>query len=140
MAGAAGRTGRGASQRKVCDMSTDALYTTKRVNGILVVIFRQSQMLNAVIIEQVSAGLKELVDVADEEKFVVDFSQVNYLSSSALGMLIGLQRRVMQKKGQIKLSGIKPEIMEIFRITKLDTVFDIYKDAAAAVEAFRSNR
>ncbi len=68
-------------------MSTDALYTTKRVNGILVVIFRQSQMLNAVIIEQVSTGLKELVDVADEEKFVVDFSQVNYLSSSALGML-----------------------------------------------------
>ena len=116
-------------------MSTDALYATKRVNGILVVIFRQSQMLNAVIIEQVSAGLKELIDAADEKKFVVDFSQVNYLSSSALGMLIGLQRRVMQKKGQIKLSGI----MEVFRITKLDTVFDIYKDAAAAVETFRSN-
>jgi len=140
MAGAAGRTGRGASQGEVCDMSTDALYATKRVNGILVVIFRQSQMLNAVIIEQVSAGLKEVVEKAAEEKFVVDFSQVNYLSSSALGMLIGLQRRVMQKKGQIKLSGIKPEIMEIFRITKLDTVFDIYKDAAAAVEASRSNQ
>ena len=139
MAGAAGPPGRGASQRKVCDMATDALYATKRVNGILVVIFRQSQMLNAVIIEQVSAGLKEVVEKAAEEKFVVDFSQVNYLSSSALGMLIGLQRRVMQKKGQIRLSGIKPEIMEVFRITKLDTVFDIYKDAAAAVEAFRSN-
>ena len=87
-----------------------------------------------------SAGLKEVVEKAAEEKFVVDFSQVNYLSSSALGMLIGLQRRVMQKKGQIKLSGIRPEIMEVFRITKLDTVFDIYKDAAAAVEAFRSNQ
>ena len=139
MAGA-GRTGSGASQGKVCDMSTDALYTTKRVNGILVVIFRQSQMLNAVTIEQVSAGLKELIDAADEEKFVVDFSQVSHLSSSALGMLISLQRRVMQKKRQLKLSGIRPEIMEIFRITKLDTVFDIYKDAAAAIETFRSNQ
>ena len=120
-------------------MATDALYATKRVKDILVVIFRQSQMLNAVTIEQVGTGLKGLVDTADEEKFVIDFSQVNYLSSSALGMLIGLQRRVMQKKGQLKLSGIRPEIMEVFRITKLDTVFDIYKDASAAIEAFRSN-
>jgi anti-anti-sigma factor len=121
-------------------MSTDALYATKRVNGILVIIFRQNQMLNAVTIEQVSAGLKELIDAADEEKFVVDFSQVDYLSSSALGMLISLQRRVMQKKGQIRLSGISQEIMEVFHITKLDTVFDIYKDAVAAVEAFRSSQ
>jgi hypothetical protein len=29
--------------------------------------------------------------------------------------------------------------MEVFRITKLDTVFDIYKDSAGAVEAFRKN-
>ena len=121
-------------------MERDAYFTTRRVGDVLVVIFRQNQMLNAVTIEQVSAGLKELIDAADEEKFVVDFSQVDYLSSSALGMLISLQRRVMQKKGQIRLSGIRQEIMEVFHITKLDTVFDIYKDAAAAVEAFRSNQ
>ncbi|HUX02922.1 MAG: STAS domain-containing protein [Phycisphaerae bacterium] len=120
-------------------MATDALYATKRVDGVLVIIFRQSQMLNAVVIDQVSTGLKDLVEKAEENRFVVDFSRVNYLSSSALGMLIGLQRRVMQKKGQMKLSGISTEIMEVFRITKLDTVFDIYKEAAAAVEAFRSN-
>jgi anti-sigma B factor antagonist len=120
-------------------MATDALYTTKQVDGILVIILRQSQMLNAVVIDQVSEGLKTLVDKAEEQRFVLDFSRVNYLSSSALGMLIGLQRRIMQKKGQMKLSGISPEIMEVFRITKLDTVFDIFKDAPAAVEAFRGN-
>jgi anti-sigma B factor antagonist len=69
----------------------------------------------------------------------VDFDRVAYLSSSALGMLIGLQRRVLQRKGQMKLAGIDPEVMEVFRITKLDTVFDIYKDEPSAVEAFRKN-
>ena len=45
-------------------MATDALYTTKQVDGILVIILRQSQMLNAVVIDQVSEGLKTLVDKA----------------------------------------------------------------------------
>lgn len=54
-------------------------------------------------------------------------------------MLIGLQRRIVQRKGRMKLSGINPEVMEVFRITKLDTVFDIYKDESGAIEAFRKN-
>ena len=54
-------------------------------------------------------------------------------------MLIGLQRRVVQGKGRLKVAGINEEVMEVFRITKLDTVFDIYRDAPAAIEAFRKN-
>ena len=117
-------------------MASDVYYTTKSVDGIVVVVFRQSQMVNAITLDQVGTNLKELIDGAEEDRFVLDFSQVEYLSSSALGMLIGLQRRVAQKKGQ---SGINDEIEEVFRITKLDTVFDIYKDAAAAVDTYRSS-
>ena len=54
-------------------------------------------------------------------------------------MLIILHLRVIQRKGRVKLAGINNDIMEIFRITKLDTVFDIYKDAPAALEAYRKN-
>ena len=120
-------------------MANSAHYATKNVDGVLAIVFRQSQILNAVTIEEISTGLKALVDAAKENQFVLDFSRVTYLSSSALGMLISLQKRVLQKKGRLKLSGIREEIMEVFRITRLDTVFDIYKDAASAVEAFRSN-
>ena len=37
----------------------------------------------------------------------------------------------------MKLAGINDEVMEVFRITKLDTVFDIYMDEAGALQAFR---
>jgi anti-anti-sigma regulatory factor len=43
------------------------------------------------------------------------------------------------KGGQLKLAGIKDSIMEVFRITKLDEVFDIYKTEAIAIEAFGRN-
>lgn len=120
-------------------MATDSLYTTRQVDDVCVITFRQSHILDAVTIERMTASLKDLVDASVQARFVFDFQPVAYLSSSALGMLISLQKRFLQRKANLKLSGINDEIMEIFRITKLDTVFDIYKDLPSAVEACRKN-
>jgi anti-sigma B factor antagonist len=120
-------------------MMMDEHYAVRQAEGVSIVAFRQSHILDTVTIDRMAANLKDLIDGAAASRFLFDFGRVAYLSSSALGMLIGVQRRVVQRKGQMKLSGINPEVMEVFHITKLDTVFDIYKDEAAALEAFRKN-
>jgi anti-sigma B factor antagonist len=117
----------------------DELFSTRSVDGVKVLAFQQSHILDAATIDRMSASLKEVIETSAETKFLFDFDRVGYLSSNALGMLIGLHRRVMQRKGRLKLAGIHPDVMEVFRITKLDTVFDIYKDAPSAVESFRKN-
>jgi anti-sigma B factor antagonist len=117
----------------------DELYFTRSVDGVKVLAFQQTHILDAATIDRMSAGMKEVIETAAESKFLFDFDRVEYLSSNALGMLIGLQRRIAQRKGRLKLAGIRPEVMEVFRITKLDTVFDIYKDASSAIETFRKN-
>ena len=53
--------------------------------------------------------------------------------------LISLQKKVTLKGGKLKLAGIRDSIMEVFHITKLDEVFDIYKTEGAAVDAFGRN-
>jgi anti-sigma B factor antagonist len=118
---------------------SDELFSSRSVDGVKVLAFQQTHILDAATIDRVSASLKETIETSPETKFLFDFDRVGYLSSNALGMLIGLQRRIMQRKGRLKLAGIHPEVMEVFRITKLDTVFDIYKDAPSAIEAFRKN-
>jgi len=120
-------------------MPTDSLYVTHEVGDVTVVSFQQTQILDAMTIERMGTTLKQLIATNTSGRFVFDFSHVTYMSSSALGMLIGLQRRILQEQAQLKLCGVRDDIMEVFRITKLDTVFDIYKDAHAAVEAFRKN-
>jgi len=120
-------------------MATDEFYATRSIDGVRVVIFRQSHILDAATIERMAASLKELIDHSEETRFVFSFEPVQYLSSSALGMLIGLHKRCLQRRGEMKLAGINDEVMEVFHITKLDTVFDIYKDLPAALEAFRKN-
>jgi len=120
-------------------MATDKLYTTHDFEGITVVTFQQSHILDAMTIERMATSLKEPIEGSQDAKFIFDFARVTYLSSSALGMLIGLQRRIVQRKAAVKLAGVHDDIMEVFHITKLDTVFDIYKDGRAALEAYRKH-
>ncbi|MDA8043592.1 MAG: STAS domain-containing protein, partial [Pirellulales bacterium] len=58
------------------------------------------------------------------------------LSSAALGKLITLDRKVKASKGRMKMCNIRPEIFEVFHITKLNKVFDIRKDETEAITAF----
>jgi anti-sigma B factor antagonist len=61
---------------------------------------------------------------------------VEFLSSAALGKLITLNKKANTYQCQLKLSNIRPEIYEVFAITKLNKLFDIRDDEAAALAAF----
>ena len=64
------------------------------------------------------------------------FSDVEFLSSAALGKLITLDKKVKMAGGKLKLSNIRPEIYEVFAITRLNKLFTIYDDEGEAVAAF----
>jgi DNA repair exonuclease SbcCD ATPase subunit len=48
-----------------------------------------------------------------------------------------LDRKVKAAQGRLKMSNIRPEILEVFQITKLNKVFDIRAEEAEAVSAFQ---
>ena len=81
--------------------------------------------------------LFRLVDELGRRKILLNFGNVDFMSSAALGKLITLDRKVKAAKGRLKLSNIRPEILEVFQITKLNKVFDIRTDEAEAIAAFQ---
>lgn len=68
---------------------------------------------------------------------VIDFTNVHFLSSAVLGLLIRISKRVNENKGRLKLCGIGARIFDIFKITRLDEIFDIYDDAKKALSSLR---
>ncbi|MDP2895434.1 MAG: STAS domain-containing protein [bacterium] len=101
--------------------------------GCTIIRFRDKDILDQVNIHEMGEEMYAAVEGSPGINVVVDFDGVLYLSSSALGKLISLKRRVEENSGTIKMCRIKPEIMEVFRITKLDTIFDIRPDLKAAL-------
>jgi len=101
-----------------------------------IVEFVDRKILDEVGISQIGDQITALVAQAGQAKFIMDFTGVAHMSSSALGMLITIQKRVRERSGQLKLCGIHPAIMEVFTITRLNEVFDIHptrQDALASL-------
>jgi anti-sigma B factor antagonist len=87
-------------------------------------------------IQETGEQLYRLVEKEGLRNLLLDFGAVRYMSSAALGKLISLKKKLGHVNGRMKLCSIQPELLEVFRITRLDTVFEIYKDARSALERF----
>jgi anti-sigma B factor antagonist len=69
---------------------------------------------------------------------IVNLTNVEYLDSTALGVLIGGLKRLREKNGALDLVCPNPRIRRIFEITGLDKIFDIYMDEKLAVDKMKS--
>ncbi len=115
--------------------NTSRLSVTAR-NDITLVELIDRKLLDEMEISQISEQLNALVAGSDGPKLVVDFSAVAQMSSSALGMLITLHKRVREKEGQLRLCGIQPSIYEVFIITRLNEIFRICRSQEEALSSF----
>src|ERR1043166_8471768 len=103
---------------------------------VKVVDFVESKILDEANIAEIGQQLTALVESKDRPKILLDFHNVDHLSSAALGMLINVNNRVKQQNGQLRLSNIRPQIMEVFVITKLNRLFRIANTRADALGTF----
>lgn len=106
-------------------------------NDVQVVEFSDRKILEELSIREIEDQLFELVKGEGRVKLLLNFKNVEHLSSAALGMLINLEKQVSQKSGQLMLSDINPQIYEVFKITRLNKMFEIHDTAAQALSRFR---
>lgn len=72
---------------------------------------------------QVEAARSALDGV--ESSCTVDFSELEYISSAGLGVLLSVQKRLSKSGQSLKLTRLNQHIREIFRIAGFDKVFEI---------------
>jgi anti-sigma B factor antagonist len=82
----------------------------------------------------VKEQLESIIE-AQRPKVVVDLSGVSYVDSSGLAVFIEAMQRVAGYGGSFVICGLQDNVKHIFSIARLDQVFRIFPDQAAAVEA-----
>ncbi len=105
-------------------------YTDKAV----IIKFADEKILEDKDIAAVQEAIMSVVEQTQRINLVLDFSNVKFLSSAVLGLLIRVSKKVYERDGQLRLCNINPKIYEIFKITRLTKVFDIYPSTENAVE------
>ncbi len=71
-----------------------------------------------------------------EKKFVIDFSRTGYIDSSGLGVLVSLSKKIGEAGGELRLAGLNEDLLTLFELTKLDTLFAIVESTDEALAAF----
>jgi len=110
--------------------------TIQAQDEVNIVHFSDRKILEELSIREIEEELFALVSETPAIKLLLNFSNVEHLSSSALGMLINLQKEVNKQDGKLKLADIKPQIFEVFRITRLSRLFDIHNTVGDAIGKF----
>lgn len=89
--------------------------------GDAVVIIPSARFLQA-------ENVKSLVDHLPERRgklLVLDLNSAQFLTTSDFAQLVVLQRKVAGVRGKLRLINVPPELLDVFRITHLDQVFEI---------------
>ena len=114
---------------------SDRRIEVEEVGGATVVTFVDKRILDEQNIQLIGEQLFSLVEDQNRDKIVLDFENVEYLSSAALGKLITLNKKVKAVDGQLRLCSIKKDIREVFMITRLDKVFPIDDDVDDSLDS-----
>ena len=104
---------------------------------IIRVQFLDRNILEEESIQQIGHEISRLIEQSPNPKLLISFKNVQHLSSSALGTLITVNSKSRQKGGQLRLAAIDPQIYEVFVITKLNQLFQIYETVDEAIASFK---
>lgn len=79
---------------------------------------------------------KKFLSVLNDKKFklVVDLKDVNYISSAGWGIFVSEIKRIRTQKGDLVLSGMNPEVSEVFELLEFNTILKAFPNVEAAVK------
>ncbi|MBM3998918.1 MAG: STAS domain-containing protein [Planctomycetes bacterium] len=104
--------------------------------NVLVVSFTKAKILDETTIEQIGKELMEAIGKAPDQKIVLNFGGVSFMSSAMIGKLVLFNNKCKAADVKLKLCGISDNVIEVFKITKLNKVFDIQKTEEKAIASF----
>ena len=103
---------------------------------VTIAILTEEKILQEVDIQGLENSIMALIEQVSGINLIINFCNVKFLTSSALGLLIRVLKKMHETGGKLKLCSIYPKIFEVFTITHLDKVFEIYDSQQEAAESF----
>src|SRR5438128_12284697 len=104
------------------------------IGDVTVVNFVDRKILDEQNIQIIGEQLFSLVDEVGRRRLLLNFSNVEYLSSAALAKLITLNKKLQQVNGRLVLCNIDPQIYEVVDITNLNMLYDIQQEQQEAFQ------
>ena len=107
----------------------------ERQVGDVVIITPKGYLTGGDETDELDRKIQSLIE-AGNKHLVINLGETQHLNSTALGVLIKAHTNYVRRGGQVKLCSVDKRIENIFVITKLSLVFDVYPNEEQAIASF----
>jgi anti-sigma B factor antagonist len=107
-----------------------------RTSGDVTILTPKGMLLGGKETDELQGKIKELVE-AGNKKLLINLGQTTFLNSVSLGVLIGAHSSYAKREAEMKLCAVDKKIQNIFVVTKLSLVFDVYESCEEATKSFQ---
>ena len=106
-----------------------------RTSGDVTILAPKGMLLGGKETDELSAKIRELSE-AGNKKLLINLGQTTFMNSVSLGVLIAGHTNYAKRGAQLKLCSVDKKIQNIFVVTKLSLVFDVYDSEEEALKSF----
>jgi anti-sigma B factor antagonist len=107
----------------------------EKVGDVAVVLVR-GDYLDASVTERFRGDMAPIIEA--NPRIVLDLSPLEFLDSAGLGALLSCLRRLCAADGDLKLCGLTPAVRDVFEMSRMHRIFDIFDTRDEALQAFQS--
>lgn len=98
-------------------------------------VLRLSGELDLSSVPDARRAIRALIE-EEQVNFIINLTNLDFIDSSGLGVLVGGLARVREKQGEIKIACANRRILRVFEMTRLTQLFEIYQDEESAARDF----
>ena len=106
-----------------------------RTVGDVTVLTPKGMLLGGKETDELQGKIKELAE-AGGKKLLINLGQTTFMNSVSLGVLIAGHSNYAKRTAKMKLCAVDKKIQNIFVVTKLSLVFDVYDSEDEALKSF----
>jgi len=85
--------------------------------------------------EEVRNIIDDRLDRSSIIKLIMDFSEVSFMDSSGIGVVIGRYKKLSSKQGSICITNVSDTVKRVFELSGMFKIIHIYDDVQKAIES-----
>ncbi len=113
----------------------DLTTTEEQNNDVPVQVVNVKGYLDSSTFQELQDHLHTLIDDG-HNRVIVEFGELNYISSAGLGVLMGMLQEARENDGDLKLANMSTKVRNLFDMLGFSRLIRIYEDVESAKQAF----
>jgi len=117
--------------------SPQSLLNVEKVGDVNVVRFNLPAMIGHDMVRSVGDQLANLVGKEEHPLLLLDLSGIKFMTSLMLSKLMTVNKNIQSAGGRMALCSVAPEVSQVFKVTYLDKILNIFNDKSEALQSFK---